>query len=614
MATDLCHPILKYSHATGVRSDSSIPWSHLQAEDLFIILKGIDTHYPDGRLHLDGKLSMRIVDGTNALETVDLAHYIDLSIDARRGAEQVGVTPQIEQLPIFGITKEALLALRYRLDDGQARRLQLRMKDATDCRRIVTALANRGMEFQEQRPGTARPGSGRPITNNSQHRPPTAQSNSPYFDPSKSVARPSPFTQPEVEAGSLSRRQPPVHERFPTRGPEQPVMQSQEMAPPPLFSRDEITAPRMAVPTRPTTAEIYRSYTTLPQPSQYDAVDVLRRPSDPTGERPSSTSHVSTLEAIREAVEEDATSPRTATYMPPPLHTSIPNEHWSSATAETLPLTTLSSDPLEQRPSTGRPSTSATTPVPDTQEFNIPPRRELPFKRPDSKHSGSDRSVSRPRTSALTMPPLPKPNLNREGSGSTVRADSASPTKQGLGSRPGTASPLKRTFNATEEEPTRPQTSGAQPSNTRPLAPREPSPLRQAALAEQPGSPTMGRKPTRMDELLYGRRPPEERSPNKVPRLNSLNDAPHENVTPPTSPKRIALADGSHDPTINAYTALRSSAHDSRETSLEEYATQSLQDRQTALDEFMIENLENPAFTKLCEDVENCWRRIALGL
>lgn len=54
--------------------------------------------------------------------------------------------------------------------------------------------------------------------------------------------------------------------------------------------------------------------------------------------------------------------------------------------------------------------------------------------------------------------------------------------------------------------------------------------------------------------------------------------------------------------------------HDPREVSLEEYATQSLQDRQAALDEFMVENLENPAFTKLCEDVENCWRRMALGL
>ena len=67
MATDLCHPIVKYSHATGVRPDNSIPWSHLQSENLYAIIKGTDTHHDDGRLCPDGKLIMRIVDGTNVL-------------------------------------------------------------------------------------------------------------------------------------------------------------------------------------------------------------------------------------------------------------------------------------------------------------------------------------------------------------------------------------------------------------------------------------------------------------------------------------------------------------------------------------------------------------------
>ena len=68
MATDLFHPIVKYSHATGVRpDDNSIPWFHLQAEHLFAIVKGTDTHYADGRLCPDGKLVMRILDGSNVL-------------------------------------------------------------------------------------------------------------------------------------------------------------------------------------------------------------------------------------------------------------------------------------------------------------------------------------------------------------------------------------------------------------------------------------------------------------------------------------------------------------------------------------------------------------------
>jgi hypothetical protein len=48
--------------------------------------------------------------------------------------------------------------------------------------------------------------------------------------------------------------------------------------------------------------------------------------------------------------------------------------------------------------------------------------------------------------------------------------------------------------------------------------------------------------------------------------------------------------------------------------SLEVYAAQSQEDRAAAMDDFVMANLENPAFTKLCEDVENCWRRFALGL
>lgn len=55
---------------------------------------------------------------------MDVAQYIDAALDARLGAERAGVTPQVEQLPIFGITKESLLALRYRLEDGSVRHAQ----------------------------------------------------------------------------------------------------------------------------------------------------------------------------------------------------------------------------------------------------------------------------------------------------------------------------------------------------------------------------------------------------------------------------------------------------------------------------------------------------------
>ena len=131
MATDICLPVLKFSHATGVRSDHTIPWTHISASNLFVIVKGSDTHVRDGHLELrivQGNqilvrirpLPEQVVDSlTSIQESVDIASYVENAINTRRGSEQAGLRPQVEQLPIFGITKESLLALRYRLEDDQ---------------------------------------------------------------------------------------------------------------------------------------------------------------------------------------------------------------------------------------------------------------------------------------------------------------------------------------------------------------------------------------------------------------------------------------------------------------------------------------------------------------
>jgi hypothetical protein len=59
MVTDLCLSILKYSYATGQRSDNSIPWTHIVASDLFLIVKA-------GKEN-DADLTMRVVQGSSVL-------------------------------------------------------------------------------------------------------------------------------------------------------------------------------------------------------------------------------------------------------------------------------------------------------------------------------------------------------------------------------------------------------------------------------------------------------------------------------------------------------------------------------------------------------------------
>lgn len=57
----MCVAVGKYSHATGVKPDNTIPWTHIAASDVFLVLKGENSHIQNGRLML------QVVQGNSAL-------------------------------------------------------------------------------------------------------------------------------------------------------------------------------------------------------------------------------------------------------------------------------------------------------------------------------------------------------------------------------------------------------------------------------------------------------------------------------------------------------------------------------------------------------------------
>jgi hypothetical protein len=59
MATDLCISVLKFSYATGQRSDNTIPWAKVAAPDLFMIVKSAKNN--------DRVLTLRVVQGNSVL-------------------------------------------------------------------------------------------------------------------------------------------------------------------------------------------------------------------------------------------------------------------------------------------------------------------------------------------------------------------------------------------------------------------------------------------------------------------------------------------------------------------------------------------------------------------
>ena len=62
MAIDMCLPLAKYSYATGCDSKTNtIPWEHLSAVDIFVVIKG------EGSNDATGPLSLKIIHTTKVL-------------------------------------------------------------------------------------------------------------------------------------------------------------------------------------------------------------------------------------------------------------------------------------------------------------------------------------------------------------------------------------------------------------------------------------------------------------------------------------------------------------------------------------------------------------------
>lgn len=65
MAIDISLPLAKYSFAMGCDAKTNtIPWEHLTAVDLFVVIKG------DSSYDASGSLSLKIIYGTKVLVRV----------------------------------------------------------------------------------------------------------------------------------------------------------------------------------------------------------------------------------------------------------------------------------------------------------------------------------------------------------------------------------------------------------------------------------------------------------------------------------------------------------------------------------------------------------------
>ena len=73
MAADMCVAVAKYSHAIGVQPDNTIPWIHVAASNLYLVLKGENTHTQNDRLIL------QVIQGNSVLVRIQRFQITGLS-------------------------------------------------------------------------------------------------------------------------------------------------------------------------------------------------------------------------------------------------------------------------------------------------------------------------------------------------------------------------------------------------------------------------------------------------------------------------------------------------------------------------------------------------------
>ncbi|KJX93375.1 hypothetical protein TI39_contig4325g00003 [Zymoseptoria brevis] len=502
----------------------------------------------------------------------------------------------------------------------QDRQLQLAMRSIEACDQIVQLFLQMGMQFQPPQQKTKK----KPVTTHSDDppgmgpsdRPSTTQKSSNFRPPVRSH-QPSPFSLPNLDVGSLSH-QPSVE----TRKAQQissSVGGSGITTERRFFTRDGELLSRSIAPPQPSNEGLWGASTPKAPSAQQSNVP-LAASQQKLGRldsgRASSGSNVAAMSAVQRSW-----APFDSGVDAFPLSDTVaPQQNVSSDTIDGQYYTPLHSS-LREPPRSGGVATSSPAPL-ETLEHEIPPRHELPFKVPGSRGS----NASRPSSSALSLPPLRRPTT----------ADHR-PTTAGV--RPTAAvkpqTPSNKTNNRSnnQKNDVRPSTShsGSQAPKTKDARPSTSHSTTQGVKKKV--------QPTQSNiSFAAAKRPLHDVDTtsafeSKRARISSLIDAPHELESPADTAwtSMPAPAQKSKNPATlyedgmterdavgEAFEALSSSyrvqERVQESASLEEYAAQDGKTRLAALEQFMVDNLQNPSFTTLCEDMESCWQRIAIGL
>ncbi|KAF2098186.1 hypothetical protein NA57DRAFT_57352 [Rhizodiscina lignyota] len=507
-SADFSLPLLKFSFATDSQGAAKFSWKHAY-EDLSIMFDSFRSSATYLSPNAAEPLMMKVVQGHNILEHVDIVDRVQQSKQAIADSKKWNVQLRSEQLPTSALHRRVActIALRYTAADGNSvRRIQLKFASINDFDTALSYFERIGCPLIASAPpseGTASSVDSRPSTSTGFTEALRYASSEPKLDDSIR-----PVSSYASAVTHLESREPSSVSAYGLNNP---------------TGSAGTPSNSFAVPE-------------LPQHVQHQVL-LQRSLTSPRGSqirRPSSAGNV-------------ATHGQQLSIGHAPYLVSDP------ATDQIKPDSFFPTSSPARNPSAQRPATAPMYSLDDPFADMIPPPRELPFSRPGSN------KTTRPSSSSLDLPPLPKPKLVGDKSERSWLHDMSAQI------------PLQDTNKAKMQHV----------SKKRPAAGK--------GKAESKRPVTASSSSLASDHVL-----------TDVPqRSSSLTLAESWQERPTPVAKLTELLQASE------------SSSDCKEN-LALYAAQPYDLRAETLESLIAQVLEDENFKTLCEDVEGCWKRIGL--
>ncbi|KAI9708579.1 MAG: hypothetical protein M1820_003797 [Bogoriella megaspora] len=569
-------PVIKYSWSTDRDQHGGSQWNHIYRDDIFLVFDPFSSFssVAPGKQQL-----LKIVQGPEVVELVQLEMLIALSNKARDDARQQMAQIAIDQLPVHGLYKRATcsLAFKYRSDNGKFRRMQVKLRSVPDFDQAIDYLTSIGcpiIDTVHTQGATRRPSS----------RPASSQS-------TLTVGAPA---QPATLGHFY---QEPAH-----------------VAPP-----ERLTEFR-------TTAQHQAHSSSFPTHS-FDAAQ------DETKSRPAAALSSSYMNPMHRNISHvPCSTPNTPQYpltdlrtsigdtfdMPPPRQIASAGRHEHKPITTALPTseqTTTSKFFSSYGNSSERPSTAPLMQGVPMLTAEMPPRRELPFKSSSSARSiGSSGNDGLSRGSSVNeLPPLRQPKVRDASSGGRPLSAATEPkaTSRSRKTKPQPQSMDINSISRTTEVPSIVPSSAAYSSSPPTIAanakrqdPRvnTSTPCPDRGDIRTPLQPTSGNVRTSSEirnQIETGRAAPYTTGSIQQPVMRQLfnnNNGEQGGNSAFDHVLQRAAEPANQD-----------------ENTLSNYASQSDEERKAVLGEMICNLVEDDNFKKLMEDVECCWERIGLS-